>query len=88
MKNVVVGSLESSDCLIQLRTAQTLKIHIESVVYDAYHEQIEAVIKKLIEEHQLNVVEVYCQDKGALEYTIKARLTTAIERFKEGENES
>lgn len=88
MKPIVVGSLESSDCLITLTPQENLKITIESVVYDAYHDQIDAAIKSLLKTYDLTKVHVYCQDKGALEYTIKARLKTAILRFKEGHHES
>ena len=83
MKSIVVGSLESSDCLITLRYSKERKIQIESPVYDAFYKQINAVIIKTLTAHNLDEVEVICQDKGALDYAIKARLETAIKRFKE-----
>ena len=80
---IVVGSLESSDCLITLKPSSTKEIVIESVVYDTFKDQIETVINTTLKQHNLDNVHVLCQDKGALDFTIEARLTTAIERFKE-----
>lgn len=88
MINSVVGSLESSDCLITITPHKERKIEIESVVYDAYYEAIHHAIVSLLDEYNLDNVHVLCQDKGALEYTIKARLKTAILRYKEAQNES
>ncbi len=88
MNPIVVGSLESSDCLITLTPHPSRKIAIESIVYDAYHDAIHAVIMSLLDDYNLQRVHVLCQDKGALEYTIKARLKTAILRFKEVHHES
>ncbi len=88
MKSIVVGSLESSDCLITISPHHTLEIVIESPVYQSFGKQIESVIQNILNAFSLTHVKVYCQDKGALDYTIEARLITAIERFKEAENES
>ncbi len=83
MKTIVVGSLESSDCLITLQPADKTTIDIESVVYDAYGKRIRHVIERVLSAHQLTRVHVRCQDKGALDYAIEARLETAIKRHKE-----
>lgn len=88
MNAIIVGSLESSDCMITLRPSKNTKITIESIVYDAYQKQIEAVIRKTLKKENLLNVSVYCQDKGALDYAIEARLKTAIKRFKEAAYES
>lgn len=85
---IVVGSLESSDCMITLKPHDTLEIDIESIVFDAFGKQIETVIKKTLKAHQFEAVYVKCQDKGALDYTIIGRLETAIKRFKEANHES
>ncbi|MFP4286368.1 MAG: citrate lyase acyl carrier protein [Candidatus Izemoplasmataceae bacterium] len=85
---IITGSLESSDCLITLTPKNSLEIEIESIVYDAFGKQIEAVIKKTLSAHNLSNVHVLCQDKGALDYTIIGRLEAAIKRFKEANHES
>ena len=42
-----------------------------------------STIIETLKEHNLDKVKVVCQDKGALDYTIKARLVTAINRMEE-----
>ncbi len=80
---VSAGSLESSDCLITLSSANELKITIESIVFEQFGEQIETVILETLKANNLNKIAVVCLDKGALDYTIKARLETAIKRMRE-----
>ena len=88
MKKIMVGTLESSDCLITLSPSKTCVITITSVVYDTYGDQIETVVRAVLKAQKLNQVHVDVQDKGALDYAIKARLETAIKRFKEAYDES
>ena len=45
------------------------------------HDQIEKVIKDTLEQLNIKNVKVTCQDKGALDYTIKARIVTALTRM-------
>lgn len=83
MKIGIAGSIESNDCLITVKTSDKLIIAIESIVYDFFHDQIEQVIKDTLTELKIKTLEVKCQDKGALDYTIKARLVTAIKRMEQ-----
>lgn len=81
MKIGMAGTLESNDVLITVKPSDELKITIKSIVYDFYHEQIEKVIRKTLDESQITKIEVECNDKGALDFTIKARLISAIRRM-------
>lgn len=81
MKRGIAGTLESNDALIMVKESDSLKITITSIVYDFFHEQIEQVIKDTLKECHITNIEVDCNDKGALVYTIKARLLTAIKRM-------
>ncbi len=74
------GSLESSDCLITISNSNDLDITIESVVFKQFGDDILEVIKNTLKEHKIDKLNVLCQDKGALDYTIKSRLETAILR--------
>lgn len=78
------GSLESSDCLITISDSNTLDIIIESVVFKQFGDDILEVITNTLKEHNIAKLKVLCQDKGALDYTIKSRLETAI--LRRGEN--
>ena len=85
MKLGMCGSMESNDCIITLKENGSNKnnITINSIVDDFFHEQIEKVILDVLEEKRINGVDVECNDKGALDFTIRARLITAIERYNE-----
>ena len=74
------GTYESSDCIITISKHTTLEITIESIVFEQFGDQIRQVIKDTLESYQLNNLKVECFDKGALDYTIKSRLETALKR--------
>ncbi len=74
------GTTESSDCLIQVSQSETIKITIESVVFDQFGDQIYDVLFGVLQQYNLNKIHVECFDKGALDYTIKSRLITALKR--------
>ena len=78
------GSLESSDCLITISDSDTLEIQIESVVFAQFGDQIKEVLLSTLKEQGITKMHVVCLDKGALDYTIKSRLETALKR--RGEN--
>ena len=81
MKVGIAGSVESNDCLITVQPAENLNIEITSIVDAFFHDQIEKVIIDTLQELNIKNIKVTCQDKGALDYTIKARLVTAIARM-------
>jgi citrate lyase subunit gamma (acyl carrier protein) len=75
------GTMESNDCLMIVSESDQLKIDLESIVYKQFKDQIEKVIRDTLKEKGYQKLHVHCQDKGALDYTIKARLLTALERL-------
>ncbi len=77
------GSIESNDCLITVQPYEIIKIDIESIVFDQFGEQIEKVIRDTLKELKIDKLLVRIDDKGALDYTVKARLITAIQRLEE-----
>jgi citrate lyase subunit gamma (acyl carrier protein) len=78
------GSFESSDCIITVSEHGQTKLHIESIVFDQFGDQIKDVILSTLDELNISNIFVECFDKGALDYTIKSRLITALRRM--GEN--
>ncbi|TNF08742.1 MAG: citrate lyase acyl carrier protein [Bacillota bacterium] len=81
MKIATAGTLESNDCLMTVQSHQGIKIEIESIVFDQFGDQIEKVIRDTLQELKITNIHVMCKDKGALDYCIKARLITAIQRL-------
>lgn len=81
LKVGIAGTIESNDCLISVMYSDELIIEINSVVFDFFGEQIHTVISDTLKELNIQNVKVVCQDKGALDFTIKARLQSALERL-------
>ena len=83
MKIGICGSMESNDCIITVKEnyTQTNEIKINSIVRDFFYDQIYQVIDETLKEKKIKNVLVDCNDKGALDFTIKARLLCALERF-------
>ena len=77
------GSIESNDCLITVKPYDSIQIEIESIVFDQFGKQIEKVIRDTLLELNIDKISIRVDDKGALDYTIKARLITAIRRLEE-----
>ena len=75
------GSYESSDCIITVSKQQKTEIIIESIVFDQFGDQIKDVISSTLQEQNIKNIKVECFDKGALDYTIKSRLLTALKRM-------
>ncbi len=86
MKIGIAGSLESNDVLITIKESNQLTIKVTSIVDAFYHDQIVSVIEQTLKDLNQEHLEVECIDKGALDYTIKARLLTALHRM-EGNRE-
>jgi citrate lyase subunit gamma (acyl carrier protein) len=81
MKYASAGTMESNDCIMTVSQHKGITIEIESIVFDQFGEQIEHVIRKTLKDLKIEDMYVICKDKGALDYCIKARLLTAIERL-------
>jgi citrate lyase subunit gamma (acyl carrier protein) len=81
MKTGVAGTKESNDVLITVSESDVLEIEIHSIVDLLFHDQIETVIKETLKEENVHNIRVVCIDKGALDYTIRARLITALNRM-------
>lgn len=81
MKKGVAGTLESNDALITVYESDKLEIEISSIVYDFFKDEITKVVKDTLKQLNIDKIKVVIVDKGALDYTIKARLATAIKRM-------
>jgi citrate lyase subunit gamma (acyl carrier protein) len=77
------GTVESSDILIALEPAATqagIQIDLATPTMKQYGNHIRELICQILMSHGIESVIVHATDKGALDYTIAARLTTAIGR--------
>jgi len=81
MKVGVAGSKESNDCLVTVKESNKTEIVINSVVAAFFYDQIKATVEETLKEMKTENVLVTVEDKGALDYTIKSRLISAIKRM-------
>lgn len=86
VNSAIAGTLESGDVMIELNPGENgVEIDLQSTVESQFGKYIRSVIVDTCREFELENVKVRVQDKGALDCTIKARMTTAILRSSNGE---
>lgn len=85
VNSAYAGTLESSDVYIQINPidGNKVEIELESSVEELYGEMIIKLIEDTLKEMEVNGVHVHVQDKGALDFVIKARLQSAVLRATE-----
>ncbi len=80
-REAAAGSLESSDILVTVMPGgDGIQIHLESSVDKYYGASIQATMRQVLEELGVERATVEAVDHGALDCTIRARLTTAVRR--------
>ena len=79
-KAAKAGSLESNDLMIMIEPSDKLDITLNSVVKEQYGDKILKAINEVLEAEGVSKANIVINDKGALDFTIRARMRTAIER--------
>lgn len=76
------GTLESSDLFVRVVPieGEGVEIELESTVYEIYADAIKESILKSAKALKATGIKIMVQDKGALDYVIKARVQAAILR--------
>ena len=76
------GTLESNDIyvIIMPNEESGIAIELESMVMKQFGAEIEKAIRETLDALEVKNVIVKAQDKGALDYTIRARVETAVKR--------
>ncbi len=89
LREAKAGLDERGDVLVCLSPAAEnsgIQIAIESTLKSLFGDQIRASVLGVIEGYGLKDLKLTVRDQGALDYAIRARVQTAIERaLKEGE---
>ena len=83
LKPAHAGTLESGDILVQIFPAEAgagLSVNLESSVAFQFGNQIRKVISETLAELGVNDAVINATDKGALDCTIRARVTAAAVR--------
>ncbi len=75
------GSVESNDILIMISKGEgNIDIELESVVEKQFGDDIKKVIHDTLIEEGISDAKIIAKDKGALDFTIKARVRACIKR--------
>ena len=80
IKNAVAGTLESGDIMIQIAPGDGLQVELQSSVAAQFGRQIKALIAETLTGLGIENAYVKATDKGALDCTIRARVTAAAVR--------
>ena len=81
-KEAIVGTLESSDLLVKVapNDSGNLDIVIRSEVIKQFGKQIRRVIDETLSKLEVSEGTIIVEDKGALDYAIRARVQSAVLR--------
>lgn len=83
-KTAQAGAQESNDVLITVMPNDQggiqVQLETKAVILKQFGKQIEQVIREKVEEMGVEDITIKAQDKGALNYTIRARVQAALER--------
>ncbi|WP_346915931.1 citrate lyase acyl carrier protein [Clostridium sp.] len=76
------GTLESNDIYVIIMPNEEggIAIELESMVMKQFGADIEKAIRETLDTLEVKNAIVKAQDKGALDYTIRARVETAVKR--------
>ena len=82
VRNFSAGTLESSDIYVEVSVplAGGLQIKIDSVVKKQFGAAIERAIRDMCETLLVDDADIYVNDRGALDCTVRARVETALRR--------
>ena len=76
----MAGTLESGDIMVQIAPGEGLQVELQSSVAAQFGRQIKAVITETLQGLGIDNASVKATDKGALDCTIRARVTAAAVR--------
>ncbi len=80
LKEAIAGTLESGDIMVTIGPGKGLQVNLQSSVAAQFGRQIKAVITETLEGLGIQDAQVDAIDKGALDCTIRARVTAAAVR--------
>lgn len=80
-KMAKAGSMESNDIMIMISPGDgDIHIDLDSVVYKQFGDDIKEVIINTLKEERVENAKIIAKDKGALDFTIKARVKACVRR--------
>lgn len=84
-KSAVAGTMESGDVMVTIRPnqGQGIQIDLQSTVEKQFGKQIRKVVEETVKGFEICDAKVTVVDKGALDCTIRARVSAVVHRASE-----
>ena len=79
-RKATAGTMQSSDLMVVVEPAATLRIDIESTVKKQFEDLILAQITATLKNLDVATGHIQVSDRGALDYAIAARVEAAVQR--------
>jgi len=83
IRKASAGTMQSSDLMVVVTPAPTLRIDLDSTVKVQFEHLIRARIQATLDELKVDSGHFQVGDRGALDYAIAARIETAVRRASE-----
>jgi citrate lyase subunit gamma (acyl carrier protein) len=80
LRKGVAGTMQSSDLMVFVEPADSLKVEIESTVIKQFGHLIRAKVDEVLARNGVGAGSIRLTDRGALDYAIEARIETALRR--------
>jgi citrate lyase subunit gamma (acyl carrier protein) len=79
-RKATAGTMQSSDLMVVVEPAESLRIDIESTVKQQFEHLIRAQISATLKHLEVASGHIQVTDRGALDYAIAARVEAAVQR--------
>lgn len=83
MRKASAGFQKNSDVYIEIEPAERLELEIHSTVIRQFGPQIRASLEDVLREMGVEAAKVTADDRGALDFVLRARMETAVMRSRE-----
>ena len=80
VRKAQAGTLQSSDLMVFVEPAGSLKVEIESTVMKQFGHLIRAKVDEVLARNGVVAGLIRLTDRGALDYAIEARIEIALQR--------
>ena len=83
IRTAAAGTEESGDLRVTVAPAETLRLTLHSTLHAQVGAAIEQTVRQVLAEQEITGADVLVEDKGALDWILRARLETALLRARE-----
>ena len=83
IRSAAAGTEDSADVRVTVAPAETLRLTLHSTLHAQFGAAIEQTVRQVLTEQEIDCADVLVEDKGALDWILRARLETALGRARE-----